>query len=204
MTPKAAVFDIGNVLINWRPEAYYDARIGEGRRREFFDAVPMDAINLRSDKGESLGALTDEAAGMYPDWAVEIRAWRTCFLDICTPAIDGSVAALKALKAREIQLFTLTNFGEETFELARAAYPFLDLFDAHFVSARLKMVKPDPAFYSALEQATGFSGAQIIFADDRAENITVARTRGWQAHHFTGAEGWQGALVAAGLLEAPQ
>ena len=201
MTPKAAVFDIGNVLINWQPEAYYDARFGPERRRAFFDAVPMDAINLRSDAGESLGALTDEAVGAYPDWAVEIRAWREHFLDICTPAIDGSVTVLEALKAREIPLFTLTNFGDETFDLARAAYPFLDLFDAHFVSARLRMLKPDPAFYAALEKTTGFSGSEIIFADDRADNIAAARERGWQVHHFDGADGWNGALVAAGLLE---
>jgi 2-haloacid dehalogenase len=202
MIPKAAVFDIGNVLINWHPEAWYDAQIGQERRRAFLDAVPMDDLNLRSDKGESLTDLIEEAAREYPDWANEIRAWRNNFIEICAPAIDGTVAALKALKAQGTPVFTLTNFGDETFDEARHAYPFLDLFDLHFVSARLETIKPDPAFYRTLEITTGYSGPEIIFADDRPDNIDTARELGWQAHLFEGAEAWQEALEASGLLAA--
>ena len=33
LQPQAVIFDIGNVLIGWQPEAYYDGQIGEARRR---------------------------------------------------------------------------------------------------------------------------------------------------------------------------
>ena len=33
MKPAAVVFDIGNVLIEWQPERFYDSVIGEERRR---------------------------------------------------------------------------------------------------------------------------------------------------------------------------
>ena len=33
MQPEAVVFDIGNVLTRWQPEAFYDRVIGEDRRR---------------------------------------------------------------------------------------------------------------------------------------------------------------------------
>ena len=36
MTPQAVVFDIGNVLIEWQPERFYDAEIGADRRRALF------------------------------------------------------------------------------------------------------------------------------------------------------------------------
>ena len=33
MIPEAVVFDIGNVLLEWQPERFYDGVIGEARRR---------------------------------------------------------------------------------------------------------------------------------------------------------------------------
>ena len=197
---KAAVFDLGNVLLNWQPEAYYDAMIGPDRRRAFFASVPIEAMNDRSDLGESLTALVDELATDVPIWANEIRMWRDNWLKICAPAIQGSVDILQRLKNRGVPVYSLTNFGDETFGIARAEYTFLDLFDQHFVSARLGMMKPDPNFYAALEHATGLSGAEIVFADDRADNIEAAQARGWTAHHFTEPAGWERALIAGGLL----
>ena len=37
MTVEAVVFDIGNVLIEWQPERYFDSVIGEARRRAMFE-----------------------------------------------------------------------------------------------------------------------------------------------------------------------
>ena len=36
MPVEAVIFDIGNVLIEWQPERYYDRVIGEDRRRAMF------------------------------------------------------------------------------------------------------------------------------------------------------------------------
>ena len=36
MKPEAVIFDIGNVLIEWQPERFYDSEIGEERRRALF------------------------------------------------------------------------------------------------------------------------------------------------------------------------
>lgn len=201
MTVKAAVFDLGNVLLQWDPEGYYDSKFGEARRKAFFDAVPIEEVNHRSDQGESLSQMVAELAEEFPDWATEIRVWSDEWIKICAPAIKGSVILLEQLKQANVPVFSLTNFGDETFEIARQTYSFLDLFDQQFVSARLKVVKPDPGIYEALEQATGFSGGELIFTDDKLENIQAAAARGWKTHHFTSSDGWARALVSAGLLE---
>ena len=39
MSVKAVVFDIGNVLIEWQPERFYDAEIGRARRERLFAEV---------------------------------------------------------------------------------------------------------------------------------------------------------------------
>jgi 2-haloacid dehalogenase len=45
---------------------------------------------------------------------------------------------------------------------------------------------------------------QLLFADDRADNIAMAASRGWQTHHFVNSQAWADCLVAAGLLVPEQ
>ena len=41
MAVEAVIFDIGNVLTQWQPEAFYDRVIGKARRRALFEAVDL-------------------------------------------------------------------------------------------------------------------------------------------------------------------
>lgn len=201
MTIKAVVFDIGNVLIRWAPEAFYDKAIGADRRRAFFAAVPIFEMNLRVDLGADLRQQVQELATAHPDWADEIRLWHDKWIEMASPAIDKSVHLLRALRRRKIPVFALSNFGADTFAQAQENYPFLEEFDATFVSAHLGMAKPDAEIYAHLEAETGLSGAALIFTDDMPENIAAAAARDWQTHLFEGADGWAERLVQAGLLD---
>ena len=202
--PRAVIFDIGNVLIGWQPETFYDSRLGEARRRAFFDAVPIQAANLEIDRGAPFLASLQALAGDHPDWAEQILWWHDHWLRMLQPVIEGSVATLRALKARGIPVFALTNFGDETFDIALREFPLLHDFDRAFVSGRLGLVKPDPAIYAAVEEGTGLAGEDLLFTDDRAENIEAAAARGWRTHLFTGWQAWAGRLVDEGLLNTTE
>ena len=62
-----------------------------------------------------------------------------------------------------------------------ARYPGVRKLGSHHASHVLGLLKPTPAIYRAFEKATGYSGAQILFFDDLAENIAAAREIGWHA-----------------------
>ena len=51
MTVEAVVFDIGNVLLEWHPEHYFDRTIGPERRKAMFADVDLHAMNDRIDLG---------------------------------------------------------------------------------------------------------------------------------------------------------
>ena len=70
-----------------------------------------------------------------------------------------------------------------------------------YISGKMRMMKPDPAFYAALEAGCGVAPERLLFADDRPDNIAAAEARGWQGHLFEGPEGFAARLVAEGLLE---
>ncbi|EEW26939.1 HAD family hydrolase [Rhodobacter ferrooxidans] len=200
MKPEAVVFDIGNVLLEWNPERFYDASIGPDRRRALFAEVDLAGMNEGVDLGAPFAASVQALAAANPKWAAEVMLWQDHWIDMASPPIPATIALLRALRAKGVPVFALTNFGRETFAFAQTRYDFLNEFDQAWVSGILRLVKPDPAIYAVLEAECGVAPERLFFTDDRAENIAAAGRRGWQTHHFTSAPGLAQALVSAGLL----
>ena len=198
---NAVVFDIGNVLIHWRPEGFYDEVIGPARRKALFAAVDLLGVNDGVDRGDDFHAVFHQLADRHPEWRTEILMWHDRWIEIASPAIDHSVRLLRGLRQAGIPVFALSNFGIDTLQMAEAAYPFLTEFDRRYISGHMGVIKPEPAIYQMLEDDCGLDPATLLFTDDRAENIAVAAERGWQTHHFDGPKGWADRLSAAGLLK---
>lgn len=197
---EAVVFDIGNVLVEWDPERVYDAAIGPERRKALFEAVDLGGMNLGVDLGADLLLSVTELAGKHPEWGREIRFWYDGWIDMFEPEIPHSSSLLRALKAKGVPVFSLSNFGTTTFEWGAAKFPVLTEFDREYISGHLGVVKPDPRIYEMLERDCGVAPDRLLFADDRPENIEAAEARGWRVHLFDGPGGWADRLVAEGLL----
>lgn len=200
MTIEAVIFDIGNVLIEWNPERFYDWQIGRAEREALFAEVDLHAMNEEIDAGGLFKETIYAWADRHPDWGDEIRMWFDNWIDMASPRIDGSIALLRALRLRGVPVFALTNFGIHSFAYARTQYDFLTEFDRAYVSGQLGVTKPDPQIYAMVEADCGIAPARLLFTDDRADNIAAAEQRGWQCHRFDGWQGWARRLVAEGLL----
>lgn len=198
--PEAVIFDIGNVLIEWQPERYYDRVYGADRRRALFAEVDLHWMNERVDRGEPFRDVIYETADLYPEWRIEIRDWHDNWIELASPVIAHSVTLLRRLRARGVPVHCLTNFGVESYAYAQTQFDFLNEFDSEFVSGRMQVTKPDARIYEMVEAGLGLAPGAILFADDRPDNVAAAEARGWQAHLFEGPGGWAGRLVAAGLL----
>lgn len=197
---EAVIFDIGNVLTRWQPEAFYDRAIGEDRRRALFAEVDLHGMNDRIDEGALFRETIYATAEAHPGWADEIRWWYDRWIELASPRIEGSIALLRALRRRGMPVFALTNFGRYSYDEALPKLDFLAEFDRRYVSGVMGVIKPDPRIYEMVEQDCGIAPERLIFTDDRAENIAAAQVRGWQVHHFTDWTGWAQRLVAEGLL----
>ncbi|WP_136441905.1 HAD family hydrolase [Pacificoceanicola onchidii] len=197
---KAVVFDIGNVLIEWQPERYYDRVFGEERRRAMFAEVDLHGMNDLIDTGHDFCETVYGWAEKYPEWSEEIRHWHDHWLDLATPAIPHSVRLLRSLRTKGVPVFALTNFGIGTWAIATPQYDFLNEFDRAFVSGHMGVIKPNPRIYAMVEEESGIAPENLLFADDRADNIEAAQARGWHGHVFKNAEGWAACLVEHGLL----
>jgi len=200
VTPEAVIFDIGNVLTRWQPEAFYDRVIGEERRRALFAAVDLHHMNDLIDEGALFRETIYEWAGRYPAWGPEVRMWYDRWIELASPRIEGSIRLQRALRAKGVPVFALTNFGKYSFEEAVPKMDFLQDFDRLYVSGRMGVIKPDPRIFAMVEEDCGIAPDRLLFTDDRADNITAAARRGWRTHQFESWEGWARRLVAEGLL----
>jgi 2-haloacid dehalogenase len=200
MTVDAVVFDIGNVLIEWQPERFYDRVIGEDRRRAIFDTVGLHKMNNRVDRGEHFRDVIYGTADQYPQIRDDIRMWHDNWIEMASPAIEHSVRLMRALQSKGVPVFALTNFGVESFAYAQTEYDFLNEFDRAYVSGHMKVIKPNADIYAQLEADCGIDPKHLLFTDDRLDNIEAAAARGWQTHLFEGATGWAARLVAEELL----
>ncbi len=200
MTIEAVIFDIGNVLIEWQPERYYDRVIGRDRREQLFATVDLHGMNERLDMGEGFRDVIYETADAYPDFRDEIRRWHDNWIELAHPVIPHSVKLLRVLRAKGVPVFALTNFGVESYAYAQTQFDFLNEFDHEYVSGQMKVTKPSPQIFAMVEEHSGLPPEALLFADDRAANITAARVRGWHAHLFENPQGWADELVAHGLL----
>lgn len=198
--PQAVIFDIGNVLTRWQPEAFYDRVIGEDRRRALFAEVDLHRMNDIVDEGALFRETIYDWADRTPHWRAEIRMWYDRWIELASPRIEGAIALQRALRAKGVPVFALTNFGKYSFEEALPKMDFLTDFDRLYVSGRMGVIKPDPRIYEMVEDDCGLPPASLLFTDDRADNITAAARRGWRTHQFESWQGWAARLVAEGLL----
>lgn len=86
---------------------------------------------------------------------------------------------------------------------------FADLADEVYTSSRLGVAKPEPDFFRAILRAEAEAGhpvepGEVVFVDDRADNVEGAAAIGIRArqYHFTqGVEAFREVLESTGVLD---
>ena len=108
-----------------------------------------------------------------------------------------TVELMRGLKRAGHRLFYLSNMPAPYAEHLERSHDFFDLFENGVFSARVNMMKPDPAIFREAARRFGLAPAELLFIDDVAHNVDAARALGWQALHFTSAADCAAALRAA-------
>lgn len=186
MAIKAAVFDVGGVLVDWNPEHLYRKLIpDEAARKRFLSEVCPFSWNVQQDLG--LYSWADAIAArsqMFPDQAELIRAYDERWPEMIS-AKNDTVALKNRLRAAGIPVYAITNYSSEKWALSLDLFPTLREFDGVIVSAHEKMLKPDPAIYRLLCSRYNLNPAECLFIDDVLANVEGAKAVGMSALHFT-------------------
>ena len=198
---EAVVFDVGNVLVRWERHLPYVAHFPDPAQLDWFmeTVIPLE-WHAEHDAGRSAADLIAERSALFPRYAPLIRDWFERFNDTIPGPVPGSPRLVEQLHEAGVPLYAITNFGADTWAGFRPTFPLLDHFRDIVVSGIEKIAKPDPAIYRLAAHRFGHAPGSMLFIDDSQANVAAARDCGWQAHHFTSADGLASDLRERGLL----
>jgi putative hydrolase of the HAD superfamily len=201
------VFDFGGVLFRWephvfmmrlRPERAPDVASSRALVSRFFESFGGDWGDF--DRGTiERGALADRIVERTGLARAEVDQVIDAVPHELQPMAE-SVALMKRLRARGHVLYFLSNMPAPYADHLEASHDFIALFRDGVFSARVQLIKPDPAIFAHATQAFGIDPADTVFIDDLSHNAEAARAAGWKALHFESAARCEQDLQAMGLL----
>ncbi|MGQ0661521.1 HAD family hydrolase [Sphingosinicella sp.] len=202
MTATAVVFDVGNVLYGWDPEAFLVRQIADDDARlRFIEDTDLYAWHETLDGGRPYAEAAAELNEKFPQYAALIAAWSERFGETISGPVPGTHEIVAELDGRGVPLFAITNFSADFWPPFHAREKaFFDRFRDIVVSGEVKLLKPDAAIYYLALDRFGLRPDQALLIDDRAINVEGAEAVGMKAHLFTTAEDLRARLVAEGLL----
>ena len=180
-TVKAVVFDLGKVLVDfdYRIAARNVAARGKIAGEELARVISQSPLLLQYECGlltnEQFYKAICDASGFLGD----IEEFATSFADIFTP-IEPMVELHAALRRRKMPTFIFSNTNDFAVRQIRRRFPFFSDFDGYILSYEHGSMKPEAKLYDVVERVTGRRGPEILYLDDRPENIAAGVARAWQ------------------------
>jgi putative hydrolase of the HAD superfamily len=153
--------------------------------RRAYDLGELDASGYWQQVGGSLGRRYNHLE-ISELTRLDQAAW--------TRLQAGTVALIEDLAAAGQQLAMLSNAPDELAE-AVSRLPVAAHFGHLIFSCQLKSAKPDPECYSRALARIAARAGEVIFVDDRSENVTAASALGLQSVRFTNPAGARAAVA---------
>jgi HAD superfamily hydrolase (TIGR01509 family) len=186
---KNVIFDIGNVLLEFKPLDYLRKTFNDDNLEKFlYKEVFQCKEWLHLDRG----ILTqDEAIKIIslrnPKQEVHIKRCMDNWIDILSP-IEGTVKILNELKENGYKLYLLSNFHSLAFEAVYSRYDFFKHFDGGIISYKENLLKPESEIYTKLLDTYNLNAEECLFIDDTLVNIEVASSLCIKTVHFKNCE----------------
>jgi len=176
---KNIIFDLGNVLISFRPSEYFDKKdYSENMKARILTDIFSSEEWIRLDKGEiSTKQAIDSIAARSLLQKEEIAHIFKLRTDIIFP-LDNNVRLLLNLKKQGYRLFFLSNFPLDIFDEVKAGYYFFNFFDGGVISAEAHSSKPDSRIYEILLEKYFLLPDECLFIDDLEINVKTAEKLG--------------------------
>lgn len=195
------IFDLGKVLLEFdygivaRRLAAHSGRDAE-QIRGLLDQSPL---LFRFESGQMTNDEFFREVSLLTGYTGALDEFADIFGDIFAP-IAPMIELHAQLRARGVQTFIFSNTNDLAIRHIRTNFPFFAGFTGYIYSHEAGTMKPDARIYEVVERRTGRSGAELLYIDDRLENVEAGAARGWRVVHHQTPEQTIAAVRAAGLL----
>lgn len=179
--PSVVVFDLGKVLVDfdYTIAARKIASRGKMLAEKIYAFIALSPLLLKYETGLLSRNQFFDAICEATGYRGDIEEFGSFFADIFTP-IGPMVDLHSALRKAKIPTYIFSNTNDLAISHIRKNFPFFNDFDGYILSYEVGAMKPDAKIYEALEKMAGKRGSDVLYLDDRQENVDAGATRGWQ------------------------
>jgi glucose-1-phosphatase len=198
---EVVIFDLGKVLVDfdYSIAARRISAKGNISSEEVQKLIDHSPLLFRYETGLIDKAEFHREVCKLTGYRESLEQFAPDFSDIFT-AIEPMIALQADLRQRGVPTFILSNTNDMAAGHIRRAFPFFSNFDSYIFSYEQGVMKPDERLYEIAEQITGHRGEQIIYLDDRLENVEPGRKRGWHGIHHRNPDETLGFIQKLGLI----
>jgi len=178
---KAVAFDLGKVLVEFDygiagRKIAARARMAAAELGQFLVHVPLI---IQYETGQLSSEQFFQEVRAASGFLGDMEEFASLFADIFT-AIEPMVQLQSELRRHGLPTYIFSNTNELAIRFIRRNFPFFKNFDGYILSYEHGAMKPDAKLYEVVEQRSGCRGGEILYLDDRPENIEAGAARGWQ------------------------
>ena len=200
-TVKAVVFDLGKVLVDFDygiagRRLAARASMAAAELGQFLVHVPLI---VEYETGMLTSQQFYERVRAGSGFLGDLEEFAASFADIFTP-IKPMVQLNAELRARGFPTYIFSNTNELAVHFIGRNFPFFNDFTDYILSYEHGSMKPDSRLYEVVEERSGRERGEILYLDDRPENIAAGAARGWQVILQESPEKTRAAIEQLGLL----
>ena len=198
----AIIFDLGRVVVSWDPVGIVSAVRGPEGAAALAERLFNHPDWLEVDRGtlslHTMARRAEERTGLSAaDNLAILQAVPASLLP--DPAM---VRLIEELHSAGHVLYALSNMGHASIDWLEQHQDFWRFFSGKVVSARVRMLKPEPDIYRYLLVSFDLKAGECLFIDDSPANVAAAEALGLRGLIFTDPARYRAHLIAQGLLPA--
>jgi putative hydrolase of the HAD superfamily len=176
---KNIVFDLGNVLLSFRPAEFFTKKKYPETIR---NTILSDIFGSREwamlDNGDiTTQEAIESIASRSSLKREEIALVFNLRSELMFP-LDQNVMMLPGLKKRGFKLYYLSNFPLDIFDDIKNGYFFFTHFNGGIISSEVKVSKPDIRIFKLLIEKYSLIPEESLFIDDSEVNVRAAESAG--------------------------
>ncbi|MGM9973727.1 MAG: HAD family hydrolase [Clostridiaceae bacterium] len=183
------VFDIGNVLLDFKPQEYLKNKgFSDALIDKLMTCIFMSREWIELDKGtieveeavknfiDSAPTIGNEIIEIMEDWTSMLK-----------PKED-MIEMLYKLKKKGYRIYLLSNYHKKAFAFTRRQNRFIEDVDGYVISWEHNCIKPQKEIYFKLLDKYSLINEETLFIDDMEENVIGAEQVGIKGIIFSDVE----------------
>lgn len=200
MNRPVFIFDLGKVLVDfdYSIAAQKIAARSNKTLPELHSFLGSSPLLVEYESGRLTREAFYEAVREAVSFQGGLEEFSGYFADIFSE-MPEIIALHAGLRRRGFKTYIFSNTNDLAVEHVRRRFPFFTGFDGYIFSYEVGAMKPQPAIYEAMEKLCGRRGEDLIYLDDRPENIAAGGARGWRTVLHSSPHETMAALVRFGI-----